>query len=112
MPRRGRVCMGDGSVGGERRRGMEGARSGGAEDTGGSREEDAGRRGTEDSGRRVTMVVVDKQTGEEVADGVGHAATVGADNGGKKGGSSKSGGMQKEEDGLCWGCWVWEEECQ
>ena len=27
-------------------------------------------------------------------------------------GSSKSGGMQKDEDRVCWGCWVWEEPCQ
>ena len=27
-------------------------------------------------------------------------------------GSSKSGGMQEDEDGVCWGCRVQEELCQ
>ena len=27
-------------------------------------------------------------------------------------GSLKSGGTQKDEDGVCWGCQVWKEPCQ
>ena len=82
-PRGRRFCTGDGGIGGEGRRGAEGMGSGGVRDMGGSRQEEAGRRGMEDTRGRKPTIVTDEQMGEKVADRVGHAATMGADDGGK-----------------------------
>lgn len=76
--------MRDGGIGGEGR-GAEGAGSRGVKDMGGSGEKETGRRRTEGARRRKPTIATDEQTGEEMVDGVGCAATTRADDIGEDG---------------------------